>query len=707
MKKKAHVAVNKKESHLITYLAGLSLLFFIVQLAAFVTTSSDVRFVFTLLHKRAINIPMSMLLPQLGFVLAQIAIYATLTVYTWAVARLAGRWFHLNWQRTCELGFAFWFANVAAIIIANRILFPGSALGLSMSTLVPMMIAKITLGVLCGFIVSVSALAMLQIVTWLWQKSRLFKLIFLLVAATFYLVFEVNKPLLAKTDEKNDQPNIIFIGIDSLRPDYTRINEPNNPSSFTPHLDQFLQSATVFTNAITPLARTYPSWTAILTGQYPVHNGVRFNLQDQRALSMKESLENLLKAKGYTTYYATDERRFSNISPRFGFDHIIGPDMGVNDFILGTINDLPLSNLIVNTPLGPWLFPYNAGNRAAYHNYRPQTFNDMVEAALLKEQHRPLFLAIHFCLPHWPYSWGDQQYDSRLFPAGMYALAAKRSDQQAAEFIHFLQQHHFLDHAIVVVLSDHGEGLLKPHDRLVNRKNYLPGQHSDKEIFGALDTLYGFHGYHFDTSYGHGSDVLSFAQYHTVLAFRTFGLPVNNAPEKIAAPVSELDIKPTILAMLNLASPGSDGISLKPFIDGSKIDLSQRILSSETGFNPIAMAANQIDIKGTVLQGIQVFQVNPSCAMVMKPETAANIIPSIQRVVLYQNWVLALYPQKPPKVVAVLVNRTTGQWTDDLGSPFAQHAPLKKLMDAMESLYGNEVTQYCPYLKECVQLSAS
>ena len=704
MSEQASTVVKQKKGRILPYLATLSFLFFVIQLSAYLTTSPDISFILSLVNKHQIKVPRAVIFPELTFAAAQLGLYVTYTLVIWVIARLAASFFNCSWKKAYQLSFLFWLICSVSVLLANQLLCPSSEFGTITATVIPTWLAKTFLGAGLLVIAGMSLCACLQVLKWFWQQGRLLRIVVLALGGGAYFLFQINQPAIAKEKAKNDLPNIIFIGVDSLRPDYTAINGPN-PGSETPNLDQFLQHATVFTDAITPLARTYPSWTAILTGLYPIHNGVRFNLQNQQGLSLPNSIEDLLKKEGYTSYYATDERRFSNISYRFGFDHIIGPDMGVNDFILGTFNDFPLSNLVVNTRIGHWLFPYSAGNRAAYRIYRPQTFNDIVEAALLKEQGRPLFLSIHFCLPHWPYAWANQAYDDKLFPGGLYALAAHRADEQAGEFIEFLQTNHFLDHAIVVVLSDHGEGILRPDDRLIYRKTFLQGDHSDSNVFQALDTLFGFRGYKFDTSYGHGSDILSYVQFHTVLAFRTFGFHQNNLPAKIAAPVATIDIEPTILSLIHVPPPHLDGLSLTPFMFGHPIDLSKRVLLGETEYNPVILQAHSVDIKGTVLQGLHMFQVNPSCAMVMNLEGAKKVLIVKQRAVLYKNWIFALYPQKPPKVVAVILNRTTGEWTDDLGSPFARTAPLPFLMQQMAKLYGKEVTAYCPYLSGCIKMS--
>src|SRR5207253_529486 len=150
----------------------------------------------------------------------------------------------------------------------------------------------------------------------------------------------------------------------------------------TPYLDSLLESSTVFPDAVTPLARTFPSWSSLLTGLYPRQSRIRSNLADQTDLQLTSTLPAILRNHGYETIYATDETRFSNIDKNFGFDRIIGPPMGLNDFLIGNFNDFPLSNLFVNTVIGKILFPYNYANRAPHFTYDPDSFLKSLTPAL-------------------------------------------------------------------------------------------------------------------------------------------------------------------------------------------------------------------------------------------------------------------------------------------------------------------------------------
>ena len=74
----------------------------------------------------------------------------------------------------------------------------------------------------------------------------------------------------------NQGPNVIIIGIDALRPSHLQINGYDRMAS--PNIDAFMNESAVFSQAFTPIARTYPSWTSILTGMWPSSHGIRDNL---------------------------------------------------------------------------------------------------------------------------------------------------------------------------------------------------------------------------------------------------------------------------------------------------------------------------------------------------------------------------------------------------------------------------------------------
>ena len=80
----------------------------------------------------------------------------------------------------------------------------------------------------------------------------------------------------ATTVATPSRPNVIFIGIDSLR--LGELKRFGGTEGNTPNLDRYLDDADVVKDATTPAARTFSSWIAILTGRSPPTTGARFNL---------------------------------------------------------------------------------------------------------------------------------------------------------------------------------------------------------------------------------------------------------------------------------------------------------------------------------------------------------------------------------------------------------------------------------------------
>src|SRR5262249_3447625 len=153
------------------------------------------------------------------------------------------------------------------------------------------------------------------------------------------------------------------------------------------------------------------------------------------------------------------EVRFSNVDATYGFDETHTPRIGASDFLLGFFGDTPLSNLVVNTRAGEWLFPHHYANRADSVIYYPDSFVHRLDRNLTFSE--PTFLAVHLTLAHWPYGWADSgsiPHESAMVK-GAYEESATRVDRQFGDIMAMLERHGALKNAIVIVLSDHGEGL--------------------------------------------------------------------------------------------------------------------------------------------------------------------------------------------------------------------------------------------------------
>jgi arylsulfatase A-like enzyme len=271
------------------------------------------------------------------------------------------------------------------------------------------------------------------------------------------------------------KPNVILIGLDSMRADL--LDERISPHA-SPHIAAFMKSGVHFSNAMTPLARTYPSMMSMLTGRQPHRTGAVMNLLPRDLIDDSESLPRILARAGYKTAYATDETRFSNIDGSYGFSQVISPPIGVSDFTITKLADAPLTNLLVNTRLASWLFPNLHANRGAANTYDPDKFVARLDRELAADQ--PLFLTVHLTLAHWPYYWKGVAYQPKntgeipRWP-GYYLRTIKRVDQQFADVLAMLGKKGLLENAIVVVYSDHGESFNSPDEALVPDHDPLIG----------------------------------------------------------------------------------------------------------------------------------------------------------------------------------------------------------------------------------------
>ncbi len=391
-------------------------------------------------------------------------------------------------------------------------------------------------------------------------------------------------------------PNVILLGIDALRPDVvTRANTPN--------MRAFLDGSLQLTDAVTPLARTFPSWVAILTGRHPHTTGAFMNLLPRNLIHEGHTLPELLREQGYHTVYGIDETRFSNIDTSYGFDKAATPGMGGSDFVLTWFADAPLSNMLVNTRLGGWLFPFQHANRSADVTYEPDSFVHRIDHAL--DGRQPLFLALHMTLSHWPYDWADSPpppidlaKNTEATYRWKYLTAARRADRQFGDILALLERKGLLDNAIVVALSDHGEAFGADDDFLAQA---YPG--IDPATLKMQES-------------GHGTSVFSPHQFHTVLGFRTFGAATSllPTPRKIAPPVSLVDVTPTILDLLGVRpAETEDGDSLVPLfrdVPGTPARFEQRIRFTESEYNPNGFSPEN-PTASAIAQAAMVYRVDP------------------------------------------------------------------------------------------------
>lgn len=676
--------VRKRDS-LLSHLLLITGFFMLLETSFFIQCARTYLFDFEFVSKN-LDIPFAIVPGIVFFIAAQLLVHLSYALIIWLITFLTGDFLDLSYDKKLWLGVFYWTTGIATILVANEYYYPNSAFSDLMTLFLssPSLI-KLFLVLFLLFWATVLVLTLFGIIYKIRSVYLLSGVLILSLAGGVWIKYSDNEILPPFSAATTAKPNIILIGMDSLRPDFLGFFGHDKPAPF---IDGFLDQSTVFSDAVTPLARTFPSWTGILSGRYPKEMAIRSNLVRQDESDFSQTLPSILRHHGYQTIYATDETRFSNIDKNFGFDDMVTPPIGLNDFLIGTFNDFPLSNLILNTRIGEWLFPYSYGNRPAASTYEPDSFLNMLKPAVLGPHDKPLFLAVHFCLTHFPYHWAGLAVN-HINVQQRYEAGVTRVDQQVADFFALLKRGHLLDHAVVVLLSDHGEALELNGDRITEKSLYVADEGNRKApVFYPP----GMTGEEMDQSGGHGTDVMGLPQYHSLLAFRTYGLdPV--AKKVVPGVVSLLDIKPTILSMLKFPSAQTSGISLaQEVMHPGLLSVPERHIFLESDFSPESIRTVYPETRKVILEGVELFRIDPvSARLVVKDNMESMIIRSKQYADIYKNWMLALYPQDDKYRMPVLINLFTGEWTNDLNSELALHSPARTMLAKLKAFYGNEI----------------
>ena len=219
---------------------------------------------------------------------------------------------------------------------------------------------------------------------------------------------------------------IVIVSIDTLRSDhlpaygYTQVS--------TPAIDRLRRDGVLFERAYSHIPLTLPSHASILTGLLPAHHGVRDNLGYRLRTDRVPYLPTLLRQAGYRTGGAASAfvlRGETGISEGFEtYDSAI--EVRANE-ALGNAQRTGKQTLAAITP---WL--------------------ESVAA-------QPFFLFVHLYEPHTPYAPPppfDAQYRDRPYDGEIAA-----ADAAVGELFATLDRLGVYERSIVVLLSDHGEGL--------------------------------------------------------------------------------------------------------------------------------------------------------------------------------------------------------------------------------------------------------
>jgi hypothetical protein len=625
------------------------------------------------------------------FFVAQLVLHAGFGVVAWALALVTVSLWRGGTKQFLGL-VVLWYCLLALAVLAhNATWFPRTGSGayyraLATTEFGPYLAGQLISSLVLGAAVATLAAAALR---FLWtsnirKHTRTTAVSVAAVLATAVIAGAAIRAGAAARPGPSDKPNVILIGIDSLRLEQLR---RFGGTGVTPHLDAFLAQADVVSDATTPVARTFPSWLAILTGRSPRTTGGVFNLMQRDDIRVDPTLADILRANGYRTYYATDEVRFAPIDASYGFDEVVTPPIGAADFLLGNFNDLPLPTVVANSRLGRILFPYSYGNRGAAVVFQPETFLSRVDREV--EFDGPTLLALHLTAAHWPYFISSTPPLEEMRPKHdqdrpLYMGGLKTADAMFSHVIQMLEDKGALDNAIVVVLSDHGEALGLRGDSLVDPENM--------QIDGVLmppSVL----------AFGHGQSVLSPVQYQVLMSFRSFGTAAGfvSSGRSLDMVATVEDIAPTLLDLVNAdptplrATGESLANSLRSREDAAPAPAA-RFRYTETDLRVMADVGGTVDEDETARENSMYFKVDvPTGRLHMRPEAVQLLMNFKERAVFSRDFILACLPATPDTHQYLLLDRKTGAGRVLTDVPMADDVAAHTLWQALEAGFPGEL----------------
>lgn len=307
--------------------------------------------------------------------------------------------------------------------------------------------------------------------------------------------------------------NVVIISIDTLRAD--RLSAYGGDYVKTPAMDRLFADSVLFEKAFAQCPLTLPSHATVFTGLLPTSHGVRDNLSyqlDEDHFTLAEQLQ----AAGYETG---------------GF---------VSAMVLGR-----------RTGIAQGFNTYDSdlidGNGQTLSERPGQVALDHAKAWLDQLNNEPFLMFLHFYEPHAPYE-PPEPFDSEY--ANDYDGEIAYVDRLVGHVIADLKRRNLYDNSLIVLMSDHGEGL---------------GDHGELE--------------------------------HGVLLYReavqvplSLKLPNSDqAGRRVADDVGLMDIMPTVQRLLGIETTAGDGVSL---LDGKR--RANRMIYSESyyprngfGYSPL------------------------------------------------------------------------------------------------------------------------
>ncbi|MHB0972250.1 MAG: sulfatase [Thermoanaerobaculia bacterium] len=245
----------------------------------------------------------------------------------------------------------------------------------------------------------------------------------ILVAAIFMLLGGCRSE--GKRDAAFPNAPVILISIDTLRSDHLPIYGYDGVA--TPAIDRFRQDAILARAAWSHSPMTLPSHLSMLTGLAPAEHGVRNNIGYRFHADAHAYLPCLLRDRGYATGAAVSS-------------YVLRSESGI-DACFDEYEDS--------------IDPRPGAEFAEYQRPGSETARAALEW-IAAQGNRPFFHFFHIYEPHVPYD-PPEPFRSRYSSA--YDGEIAHADAIVGAFLDELRKSGVYDRALIILTSDHGEGL--------------------------------------------------------------------------------------------------------------------------------------------------------------------------------------------------------------------------------------------------------
>lgn len=237
-------------------------------------------------------------------------------------------------------------------------------------------------------------------------------------------------------------PNFIIIFVDDMG--YGDIGQNGHPTIYTPHLEKLTRSGVIMTQFYAAASLCTPSRAALLTGRYPVRNGMVSvltpHMETEVGLPHSElTIAQMLKKKKYATKIIGKWHlgHTPDYMPmKYGFDSFYG---------LLYSNDMDPLRLYRNDKVE---------EDPVDQNTLTKRYTDEALSFIKRSKDKPFFLYLAHSMPHTPLGVSDafKNHSKR----GLYGDVVEELDWSVGQIVKILDELDLTENTFIIFTSDNG-----------------------------------------------------------------------------------------------------------------------------------------------------------------------------------------------------------------------------------------------------------